>query len=208
MKLKVVNLDAADAGEIELPDDIFAIEVRKDILARVVNWQLAKRRAGTHKVKGRSEIARTGKKLGRQKGGGGARHGSRRSNIFIGGGRAHGPVVRDHAHKLPKKVRRLGLMCALSAKAAEGQLIILENVALAEPRTAPLAAKLAKLGLKGALFIDGATPDDNFQRAAANLVGIDVLPSQGANVYDILRRDTLVLTRAGVAALSERLAAS
>ena len=206
MKLKVVNLDAADAGEIDLPDDIFAVDVRRDILARVVNWQLAKRRAGTHKVKGRSEIARTGKKFGRQKGGGGARHGSRRSNIFIGGGQTHGPVVRDHAHKLQKKVRRLGLMCALSARAAEGQLVILDNVMLDEPRTAVLAAKLAKLGLKGALIIDGATPDDNFQRAAANIVGIDVLPSQGANVYDILRRDTLVLTRAGVAALSERLA--
>ncbi|MEZ5666980.1 MAG: 50S ribosomal protein L4 [Alphaproteobacteria bacterium] len=206
MKLKVVNLDAAEAGDIDLPDEIFGVEVRRDILARVVNWQLAKRRAGTHKVKGRSEIARTGKKLGRQKGGGGARHGSRRSNIFIGGGRVHGPVVRDHSHKLPKKVRRLGLMCALSAKAAEGQLLVLDSIAMTEPRTAPLAAKLAKLGLKGALVIDGQTPDDNFQRAAANIPGIAVLPSQGANVYDILKRDTLVLTRAGVAALSERLA--
>jgi large subunit ribosomal protein L4 len=208
MKAKVVNLDADDVGEIELPDEIFGVEVRKDILARVVNWQLAKRRAGTHKVKGRSEVARSGKKLGRQKGSGGARHGSRRSNIFVGGGRVHGPVPRDHSHKLPKKVRRLGLKCALSAKAAEGQLIILDSATLDEPRTAPLAAKLARLGLKGALVIDGQTPDDNFQRAAANIVGIDVLPSQGANVYDILRRDTLVLTRAGVAALSERLAAS
>lgn len=208
MKAKVVNLDADDVGEIELPDEIFGVEVRKDILARVVNWQLAKRRAGTHKVKGRSEVARSGKKVGRQKGSGGARHGSRRSNIFVGGGRVHGPVPRDHSHKLPKKVRRLGLKCALSAKAAEGQLIILDSATLDEPRTAPLAAKLARLGLKGALVIDGQTPDDNFQRAAANIVGIDVLPSQGANVYDILRRDTLVLTRAGVAALSERLAAS
>lgn len=206
MKLKVVNLDAAETGDIDLPDDIFAVEVRKDILARVVNWQLAKRRAGTHKVKGRSEIARTGKRFGRQKGGGTARHGSRRSAIFIGGGQTHGPVPRDHGHKLPKKVRRLGLMCALSAKAAEGQLLILDTAALDEPRTAHLVAMLAKLGLKGALFIDGQTPDDNFQRAAANIVGVDVLPSQGANVYDILRRDTLVLTRAGVAALSERLA--
>jgi large subunit ribosomal protein L4 len=206
MKLKVVDLDAADVGEIDLPDDIFAVAVRRDILARVVNWQLAKRRAGTHKVKGRSEIARTGKRFGRQKGSGGARHGSRRSGIFVGGGQIHGPVPRDHAHKLPKKVRRLGLKCALSAKVAEGRLIVLENAALDEPRTGPLALRLAKLGLGHALFIDGATPDDNFQRAAANLVGIDVMPSQGANVYDILRRETLVLTRAGVAALTERLA--
>ena len=206
MKLKVVNLDAVESGEIELPDAIFAVDVRQDILARVVNWQLAKRRAGTHKVKGRSEIARTGKKFGRQKGSGGARHGSRRSNIFVGGGVAHGPTPREHAHKLPKKVRALGLKCALSAKAAEGQIIVLDNAAVDEPRTAALAAKLEKLGLKRALVIDGATPDDNFQRAAANIVGIDVLPGQGANVYDILRRDTLVLTRAGVEALSERLA--
>ncbi len=206
MKLKVITIDAGEAGDIDLADEVFGVDVRRDILARVVNWQLAKRRAGTHKTKGRSEISATGAKLFRQKGTGRARHGSRRVNIFRGGGRAHGPVPRDHSHKLPKKVRKLGLKCALSAKVADGTLIVLDAAKLDEPRTKGLVDRLGKLGWGRTLVIDGPTPDDNFQRAAANIPGVDVLPSQGANVYDILRRETLVLTRDGVAALTERLA--
>ena len=204
MKTNVLTIDAKKAGDIDLDEAIFGVSPRADILHRVVNWQLAKRRAGTHAVKFRSDIARTGKKFGNQKGGG-ARHGSRRSNIFVGGGRAFGPIPRDHGHDLPKRVRRLGLKTALSSKQADGKLIILEAAELTEGKTKELVAKLDKLGLKNALFVDGAEVNENFKRAIGNIPNMDVLPSQGANVYDILRRDTLVLTKAAVANLEERL---
>ena len=205
MKQDVLNLSAEKAGEIDLDDAIFGAAPRADILHRVVNWQLAKRRAGTHAVKFRSDIARTGKKFGRQKGGGGARHGSRRSNIFVGGGRAFGPIPRDHGHKLPKKVRQLGLKTALSAKLADQKLIVVDNAELKEGKTKELKRALDKLGLANALFID-ATAGENLVRAARNIPNVDVLPTAGANVYDILRRETLVLTTAAVEALKERLA--
>ncbi len=205
MKTNVLTLDAKKAGDIDLDEAVFGVEARADILHRVVNWQLAKRRAGTHAVKFRSDIARTSKRHGRQKGGGTARHGSRRSNIFVGGGRAFGPIPRDHGHDLPKRVRRLGLKTALSTKQAEGKLIVVEAAELKEGKTKELVAKLDKLGLSNALFVDGAEVNTNFLRAIANIPNVDVLPTQGANVYDILRRDTLVLTKAGVAALEERL---
>lgn len=205
MKTNVLTLDAKKAGDIELDDAIFGVTSRADILHRVVNWQLAKRRAGTHAVKFRSDISRTGKKWGRQKGGGTARHGDRRANIFIGGGRAFGPVVRDHGYDLPKKIRKLGLKSALSSKQAEGKLIVVDVAELKEGKTKELAAKLEKLGLANALFVDGAEVNENFKRAVKNIPNVDVLPSQGANVYDILRRDTLVLTKAAVAKLEERL---
>ncbi|WP_417451826.1 50S ribosomal protein L4 [Kordiimonas sp.] len=205
MKTDVLTLDAKKAGDIDLDEAIFGVTARADILHRVVNWQLAKRRAGTHAVKFRSEIARTGKKFGKQKGGGGARHGDRRSNIFIGGGRAFGPIPRDHGFDLPKKVRKLGLKSALSAKAADGKLIIVDVAELKDGKTKELSAKLEKLGLANALFVDGAEVNENFKRAVSNIPNVDVLPSQGANVYDILRRDTLVLTKAAVAKLEERL---
>lgn len=205
MKQQVLTLDAKKDGEIELNEAVFGVDVRADILHRVVNWQLAKRRAGTHAVKFRSDIARTGKKFGRQKGGGGARHGSRRSNIFVGGGRAFGPIPRDHGHDLPKKIRALGLKAALSSKAASEKLIIVDAADLKEGKTKVLKEKLGKLGLTSALVIDGAAVNENFLRAASNIPMIDVLPSQGANVYDILRRDVLVLTKAAVEKLEERL---
>ncbi len=205
MKTNVLTLEAKKAGDIDLDDAVFGATLRADILHRVVNWQLAKRRAGTHAVKFRSDIARTGKKFGRQKGGGGARHGSRRSNIFIGGGRAFGPIPRDHGFSLPKKVRQLGLKTALSTKQANGKLIVVDVAELKDGKTKELTAKLEKLGLKNALFVDGAEVNENFKRAVSNIPNVDVLPSQGANVYDILRRDTLVLTKAAVAKLEERL---
>lgn len=205
MKLAVKNLDNQDVGEIELSDDVFGVEIRKDILARVVNWQLAKRRAGTHKTKGISEISGTTKKPYRQKGTGNARQGSLRSPQFRGGATIFGPVVRSHAYDLQKKVRRLGLKTALSAKQNEGKLIILDEAALGEGKTKVLSAHLEKLGLRSALFIGGNEVDVNFARAARNIPLIDVLPQQGANVYDILRRDVLVLTRDAVAQLEARL---
>ncbi len=205
MQCEVVTLDNAKAGKIELAEEVFAVPVRGDILQRAVVWQLAKRRSGAHKVKGRSEVRGTGSKPYRQKGTGRARHGSRKSGIFRGGGRAFGPVVRSHAIALPKKVRRLALRCALSSKRAAGKLVVLDAAALELPRTAELARRAAALGWTSVLIIDGPEVDTNFRRAAANLPGLDVLPSQGANVYDILRRDTLVLTKAGVAALEARL---
>ncbi|MFC3053356.1 50S ribosomal protein L4 [Kordiimonas pumila] len=205
MKTDILTLDAKKAGDIDLDEAIFGVAARADILHRVVNWQLAKRRAGTHAVKFRSDIARTGKKFGRQKGGGGARHGDRRSNIFIGGGRAFGPIPRDHGFDLPKKIRKLGLKSALSSKQAEGKLIIVDVAELKDGKTKELKAKLEKLGLVNALFVDGIEVNENFKRAASNIPNIDVLPSQGANVYDILRRDTLVLTTAAVEKLGERL---
>ncbi|WP_417462104.1 50S ribosomal protein L4 [Kordiimonas sp.] len=205
MKTDVLTLDAKKAGDIDLDEAIFGVTARADILHRVVNWQLAKRRAGTHAVKFRSDIARTGKKFGKQKGGGGARHGNRRSNIFVGGGRAFGPIPRDHGFDLPKKIRKLGLKSALSAKVADGKLIIVDVAELKDGKTKELKVKLEKLGLANALFVDGAEVNENFKRAVANIPNVDVLPSQGANVYDILRRDTLVLTKAAVAKLEERL---
>ncbi|HEX9646918.1 MAG TPA: 50S ribosomal protein L4 [Alphaproteobacteria bacterium] len=205
MKCDVITLDNGKAGDIELADEVFAVPVRADILQRVVVWQLAKRRAGTHKVKGRSEVRATGVKLYRQKGTGRARHGSRKVNLFRGGGRSFGPVVRSHAIELPKKVRRLALKCALASKRADGKLVVLDSATLEAPRTAELARRIAALGWHSALVIDGAEVNDNFRRAARNLPGLDVLPSQGANVYDILRSDLLVLTRAAVAALEARL---
>ncbi len=204
MKLPVKSLEAEEVGEIDLDDAIFGIPPRRDILARVVNWQLAKRRAGTHKVKLVGEISGTTAKPYRQKGTGRARQGSLRAAQFRGGATAHGPVPRSHAHDLPKKVRRLGLKSALSAKQAEGNLMILDPAG-STGRTADLARHLAALGLSSALVIDGPEPEANLTRAARNLPRIDVLPQQGANVYDILRRDTLVLTREAVKHLEDRL---
>ena len=205
MKCAVTTLENTAAGEIDLDDAVFGLPPRADLLARTVNWQLAKRRAGTHKVKGRSEINLTKSKFGRQKGGGRARHGARSANVFRGGGIVHGPVLRSHAHGLPKKVRRLALKTALSAKAAEGKLVVLDSAKAASGKTAELAKKIGVLGWNSVLVIDGAAVDEGFARAAHNLPGVDVLPEIGANVYDILRRDTLVLTKDAVEALEARL---
>ena len=206
MQVQIRNLAAEEVGSLELADAVFGVEVRADILHRVVLWQLAKRRAGTHKVKTRAEIARTGAKLYKQKGTGRARHGSRRVNLFRGGGVTFGPVLRDHAIDLPKKVRALGLKCALSSKAAEGKLVVLDEARLAEPKTKMLLGALGKLGLGSTLVITGAEVERNFGLASRNLPQIDVLPAQGLNVYDILRRDTLVLTQDAVRQIEERLA--
>lgn len=205
MKCDIISLDNKKVGDIDLDEAVFGLEVRRDILARVVNWQLAKRRSGNHKVKTRAEVKGTRAKPHAQKGSGRARQGTAQSPILRGGGVAFGPHVRDHAHGLQKKVRALALKTALSAKQAEGKLVVLDKASLKKAKTAELAKRLDKLGWGSTLIIDGAETDDNFRRAAANLIGIDVLPSQGANVYDILRRDTLVLTRDGVAKLTERL---
>lgn len=205
MKIDVVDFEAKNVGSVELSDSVFGVEVRRDILARMVNYQLAKRRAGTHKTKQIWEVSGTTKKPYKQKGSGNARQGSLRSAQFRGGGVIFGPVVRSHAHDLPKKVRALALKVALSAKAAEGKLVVLEKAVVPSPKTKELAARLSKLNLANALFIDGAQLDVNFALASRNLPFIDVLPSQGANVYDILRRDTLVLTRDAVQALEARL---
>lgn len=204
MKADVVTIEAGTAGSVDLDEGIFGLEPREDLLQRAVRWQLAKRQAGTHKSKGRSEVVGSTRKIVRQKGSGGARHGNRKAPQFRGGGKAFGPVVRSHEHSLPKKVRKLALKSALSAKQAEGKLVVLEDAKIAEPKTNVLADKLDKLGLANALIIDG-TVDENFARAAANIPNVDVLPSVGANVYDILRRDTLVLTKAGLENLEERL---
>lgn len=205
MELDVKTLDGGSAGSVSVSDGIFGLEPRTDIIQRVVRWQLAKRQAGTHKAKGRAEISRTTAKMYRQKGTGGARHGSKRVGVFRGGGKAHGPVVRSHAHDLPKKVRALGLKFALSAKAKNQQIIVLDSAAVSEPKTKVLKGQLSGLGLNNALIIDGAQVDENFGKAARNIPHLDVLPVQGINVYDILRRDTLVLTKAAVDALEERL---
>ena len=204
MELEVKTLDGASAGTIKLSDEIFGLVPRVDIIQRVVRWQLAKRRAGTHKVKGRAEIWRTGKKMYKQKGTGGARHGSARVPQFRGGGRAFGPVVRSHAHDLPKKVRALALRHALSAKAKDGGLIVWNSADMGEPKTKALKAQFAQLGLASALIIDGAEPNQNFALAARNIPQIDVLPVQGINVYDIFRREKLVLTKAAIDALEAR----
>jgi len=204
MKLDVIKLDGAKAGSVDLGDDIFGLEPRADILHRVVRWQRNKAMAGTHKVKTRSETSYSTKKIYRQKGTGGARHGDRNAPIFRKGGIYKGPTPRSHAHDLPKKVRRLGLCHALSAKARAGELVVIET-ADTSGKTRDLARQVRDLGWKRALVIDGAQVNEAFARAAANIEGLDVLPSAGANVYDILKRDTLVLTRAGVEALEARL---
>ncbi|MEC9103322.1 MAG: 50S ribosomal protein L4 [Pseudomonadota bacterium] len=203
MKLDVIKLDSGKAGSIDLADDVFGLAPRGDILQRVVRWQHAKAQAGTHSVLGKSDVSYSTKKIYRQKGTGGARHGSRKAPIFRKGGIYKGPTPRSHAHDLPKKFRKLGLKHALSAKAKEGSLVIID-AADAGAKTSALAKQVKNLGWKRALIIDGSVNED-FAKAAANIAGLDVLPSIGANVYDILKRDTLVLTKAGVEALEARL---
>ncbi|WP_308916879.1 50S ribosomal protein L4 [Jannaschia sp. LMIT008] len=205
MKRDVITLDGGTAGDIDLSDALFDVEPRADILHRVVRWQRNRAQQGTHKVKTRSEVSYSTKKIVRQKGSGGARHGSRKAPIFRKGGVYKGPTPRSHAHDLPKKVRRLGLLMALSAKARDGDLVILDAAAV-DGKTAALAKQVANLGWKRTLVIDGADVNEGFAQAARNLDHVDVLPSQGANVYDILKRDTLVITKAGVEALEARLA--
>ena len=205
MKLDVISLASGKSGDIELADDIFGLEPRADILQRVVRWQRAKAQAGTHATLGKSDVSYSTKKIYRQKGTGGARHGSRKAPIFRKGGVYKGPTPRSHAFDLPKKVRALGLRHALSAKASRGKLVILDNLDLSEAKTSAVAKAVAENGWKRVLVIDGAEVNANFARAARNLDGVDVLPSMGANVYDILKRDTLVITRAGVEALEARL---
>ena len=204
MELKVTMLDGTAAGSVDLPDAIFGLEARADILHRCVTWQLAKRRRGTHAVKNRADIARTGKKMYRQKGTGSARHGSARVNLFRGGGRSFGPVVRSHAIGLPKKVRALALKHALSAKAKDGGIIVIETLSVKEAKTKALRGHFDKLGLSNALLIDGAEVAADVRTAARNIPNIDVLPVAGINVYDIMRRHKLVLTRAAVDALEAR----
>ena len=204
MQLNVTTLDGEEAGTITLPDAIFGLDPRADLVQRCVKWQLANRQRGTHKVKNRAEIARTGKKLYRQKGTGSARHGSARVNLFRGGGRSFGPVVRSHAIGLPKKVRALALKHALSAKARDGGIIVIDKAAMTDAKTKTLIARFGNLGLDNALVIDGAAVDANFRLAARNIPNIDVLPIQGINVYDIMRRTKLVLTRAALDALEAR----
>ena len=206
MQTPVITLENTQAGEIELPEALFGATPRADIMARVVHWQLAKRRAGTQKAKGMGEVSGTTKKPYRQKGTGNARQGSLRSPQFRKGGVVHGPVVRDHGYSLNKKVRRLGLISALSQKAAEGKLIVLENAVLAaDAKTSAIAAKVKALGWKSVLVVDAAA-DENFARCVRNLPKVQVLPTIGANVYDILNHEVLAVTRAGVEALKERLA--
>lgn len=205
MKIDVLKLDGGKSGQVDLPDDIFGLEeIRADILQRCVTWQLAKRRAGTHKIQVRNEVSRTGKKMYRQKGTGGARHGSRRAAQFVGGAKAHGPVVRSHEIALPKKVRALALRHALSSKAKSGSLVVLEAATVATPKTAALRAGLARLGVKNALLIAGPQVEANFQLAARNIPDLDVLPNAGLNVYDVLRRETLVLTTAALESIAAR----
>jgi large subunit ribosomal protein L4 len=205
MKVKVLTLDGGNAsGDVELNEEVFGIEPRADILHRVVTWQLEKRRAPASATRERSDVARTGKKFGRQKGGGTARHGDRRAPIFIGGGKAHGQRARTFGHSLNKKIRALGLRMALSAKVKGGALTVLDNLDVQDGKTKELAGKLAKLNLGKVLFIDGEAINVSFAKASSNLVGVNVLPAIGANVYDILRADSLVLTRAAVEQLEAR----
>jgi large subunit ribosomal protein L4 len=207
MKIDVIKLDGAKSGSVDLPDDIFGIEeIRGDILQRCVTWQLAKRRAGTHKIQTRNEVSRTGKKMYRQKGTGGARHGSRRAAQFVGGAKAHGPVNRSHEIDLPKKVRALALRHALSSKAKSGSLVVIEAATVETAKTAALRADFAKMGVNNALVITGPEVDGAFKLAARNIPSVDVLPNAGLNVYDILRRHTLVLTRAAVDGIAARFA--
>jgi large subunit ribosomal protein L4 len=204
VKIDITSLDGSSAGSVELHDDIFGLEPREDLIARMIRYQLAKRRAGTHAVKNRADIARTGKKMYKQKGTGGARHGSARVAQFRGGGRAFGPVVRSHAHDLPKKVRALALRHALSVKAKSGELIVWDNAEFSEPKTKALRAQFDKLGFASALIIDGSALNDNFCLAARSIPKVDVLPIEGINVYDIIRREKLVLTKAALVALEAR----
>ena len=204
MDLKVTTLEGKDAGKVSLSDAIFGLEPREDIIARVIRWQLAKKQQGTHKSKGRAEVSRTGSKMYKQKGTGRARHHSARAPQFRGGGKAHGPVVRSHAFDLPKKVRALGLRLALSAKLRSESQIVVDDLVAAEAKTKLLLGNLAALGLTNALVIGGAEIDGNFKLAAQNIPNVDVLPVQGINVYDILRRGKLVLSKAAVEALEER----
>lgn len=206
MKVKVQKIDGKASGDIELNDDVFGVEPRADILHRVVTWQLENRRGTARPTRERSDVARTGKKFGRQKGSGGARHGDRGAPIFIGGGKAHGQRARTFGHDLNKKVRALGLKMALSTKAKAGQLTVIENLDVKDGKTRELAGNLAKLNLGRALFIDGDAVNISFAKASGNLIGVDVLPAVGANVYDILRADTLVLTRAAIEKLEARFA--
>ncbi|WP_224813469.1 50S ribosomal protein L4 [Hasllibacter sp. MH4015] len=205
MKVDVIKLDGKKAGSVDLGEEIFGLEPRADILHRVVRWQRNNAQAGTHKVKTRSEVSYSTKKIYRQKGTGGARHGARSAPIFRGGGVYKGPTPRSHGHELTKKFRKLGLRHALSAKAAEGRLVVIDSASMDNAKTSALAKQIKELGWKRALIIDGADVDANFALAARNIDGLDVLPSMGANVYDILKRDTLVLTKAGVEALEARL---
>ena len=204
MKLDVIKPDGGKAGSVELDADLFGLEPRADILHRVVRWQRNNAQAGTHKVKTRSEVNYSTKKIYRQKGTGGARHGARSAPIFRGGGIYKGPVVRAHGHDLPKKFRKLGLKHALSAKMAAGELVVIED-ASTSGKTGALAKQVKELGWKRALVIDGASVNADFLRAARNIEGLDILPTMGANVYDILKRDTLVITKAGIEALEARL---
>lgn len=206
MKLPVISLDNASVGEIELPEELFGAAPRADIMARVVHWQLAKRRAGTHKVKGMGEVSGTTKKPYRQKGTGNARQGSLRSPQFRKGGQVHGPVVRDHGYALPKKVRRLGLISALSQKAKDGKLVVIDTAAAGEDaKTGKFAKQVKALGWSSALIVDAGV-DEHFARVVANVPKVQLMPTVGANVYDIIKHDVLAVTRAGVEALKERLA--
>lgn len=204
MKTDIQTIEAKKAGSLELADHIFGLEPRADIIHRVVQWQLNKRQQGTHQAKSRGEINRTTKKLGNQKGGGTARHGSRKAGIFVGGGKAFGPRFRSHETSLNKKIRALGLRHALSSKVKDASLIVLDKAEVAGGKTKTLIQAFAKLGLSNALIIDGATLNEGFAKAARNIPNIDVLPVQGINVYDILRRKSLVLTKAAVEALEAR----
>src|SRR6478736_3134102 len=204
MELKVTTLEGKAAGSIQLSDEIFGLEPRKDIIARCVQWQLNKRQAGTHKTQGRADVWRTGKKMYKQKGTGGARHGSARVPQFRGGGRAFGPVVRSHAHDLPKKVRALALRHALSAKFRDNNIVVVDQATAVDPKTKGLRERFGKLGFESVLVIDGAEVNVNFALAARNIPNVDVLPIQGINVYDIIRREKLVLTKAAVDALEAR----
>jgi large subunit ribosomal protein L4 len=205
MKAKVLTLDSGDAGEIDLKDEIFGLTPRADLIQRVIVWQLAKRRAGTHKTKTRGEVNRTTKKVYRQKGTGSARHGARSAPLYVGGGKAMAPVVRSHEFDLPKKIRAAGLRHALSAKARDSKLIVLDSASVKEAKTKGLAKRLGKLGSGHLLIVDGAF-EPNFQLSARNLAKVSLLPAEGLNVYDVLRRDTLVMTKAAVKAIEERLA--
>lgn len=205
MKADVTTLDAKKAGTVELNEAIFGLEPRADILQRMVTYQLAKRRQGTHKIQTRGEVSKTNKRIGRQKGGGGARHGNGSVSQFRGGAKAFGPVLRDHAISLPKKVRTLALKHALSSKQGAEQLVVLDEAKAGAPKTKELKAAFDKLGFGNALIIDGSEMDTNFQLAARNIPNVDVLPIEGINVYDILRRDKLVLTKAALTQLEARL---
>ncbi|MBV8922764.1 50S ribosomal protein L4 [Bradyrhizobium sp.] len=204
MEVKILALDGKESGKATLSKDIFGLEPRVDLIQRAVNWQLAKRQRGTHKAQGRAEVWRTGKKMYKQKGTGGARHGSARVPQFRGGGRAFGPLVRSHAHELPKKVRALALKHALSSKAKDGGIVLLDKASAKDAKTKALAAQFGKLGWESALIIDGAEIETNFRSAARNIKNVDVLPVQGINVYDIMRRKTLVLTKAALDAIEAR----